>query len=143
MDPQQTILPEQFAQYEQACHQEEVMRAMEQQAWRRFCMWRHDAARELAERLMYLAPERAWPHYLLGEIAGRLQRWEEALEAYMKAIALGRRDPETLLRASESAMKLRRVQEAARWMAAAAAHPDIDAARKQSIHGFLARITGR
>ncbi len=100
-----------------------LMKALEQQAWRRFCMWQHDDALELAARLIQMAPERPWAYYLQGEIAGRLGQWERALDMYMKAIALGRRDPETLLRASESAMKLRRIQEAARWMAAAAAHP--------------------
>ena len=121
----------------------EVLRALEQQAWRHFLARRLDDAEELAMRILTFDHEHAWASYLLGEIAGKRHHPDAALEHYRRAISLGRQDAETLLRASESAMKLRLVQEAVSLMSAALRRPELDHARRRSIEAFLQNVRRR
>lgn len=120
---------------------DEVAAAIEQQTWRHYTCWRLDDAELLAHRLMKLAPERAWPRYLLGEIAARRLQWEEASTHFKAAIGLGRRDAETLLKAGEAAWRLNRIEEAARYMAASIATPGLDERRRARIQTLLTRLT--
>lgn len=120
-----------------------ILRALEQQAWRHFLARRLDDAEELAMRILTLDHDHAWASYLLGEIEGKRHHHRGALEHYRRAMSLGRQDAETLLRASESAMKLRLVQEAVSLMNAALRRPELDAARRRSIEAFLQNLRRR
>ncbi len=133
-----TLQPQQNRQRDP--DQESIIRAYEKQVWRHFQKWRFEDARELLERLLILAPEHTWGHYIFGEIAMAEQHPREALEHYRRAMMFGRRDAETLLRASEAAMKLRKVKESAKWMAAALNTPGIHPARRAQIEAFLQKI---
>ena len=121
----------------------EVLRALEQQAWRHFLAHRLDDAEELAMRILTFYHEHAWASYLLGEIEGKRHNHSGALEYYRRALSLGRQDAETLLRASESAMKLRLVQEAVSLMTAALRRPELDPTRRRGIEAFLQNIRRR
>lgn len=137
---EQTLTPQDASSRAMATQMAEILRALEQQAWRNFLKHRFADALTLADRLGALSPERPWPHYLRGEICNAQRQFGEAQRHYMAAIALGMRDHETLLRAGESAWKAQRHEEAARFMAAAAAHPDMPAARSLGIRDFLSKL---
>ena len=79
--------------------------ALEQQVWKFFQKGHLDTAKLLAARITRQAPARSWAHYLLGEIEVKLEQWQLASEHFSRAVELGRRDAETLVRAGEACMK--------------------------------------
>lgn len=118
----------------------EVVAALERQAWRHFQRWRLEEAEELARRALALAPERAWAQYLVGEVAARRGDWAGALEGFEAAIARGRRDGETLIRAGEAAWRCGQLERAGRHLQGAWQDEELPAPRRATVSRAMRRL---